>query len=217
MLDRFSWRSYDLETILPSGWQSLILKVSEEAVAKTLKPRSVTSREGDPDLSIPALTVNGEVVRQQLPWLYDLYKQLFRDLAQLSSLEPVQCAENPIYGATLNVQRGVKMRYECHVDSNPIEGLLYVTDHPKGTGGELVVANDPLASSVAHVEADCSVVYPASGNLIFFDARRFAHYVRPLKSEDSQRVVLAMNFYTPSCPESSRPSDLNSHLFGYED
>ena len=32
------------------------------------------------------------------------------------------------------------MRYECHVDSNPIEGLLYLTEHPEGNRGELVVS-----------------------------------------------------------------------------
>jgi hypothetical protein len=28
------------------------------------------------------------------------------------------------------------------------------------------------------------------------------------------RVVAVMNFYTRSCPESTRPTDLNRHLFG---
>ncbi|MCW5939870.1 MAG: 2OG-Fe(II) oxygenase [Fimbriimonadaceae bacterium] len=217
MIDRFSWRSYDLNTLLPADWQQAILNVSEDAIAKTLKPRSVTSREGDPDLSIPVLTVDGTTVRHRLPWLYSLYEGLFRDLAQLGTHEPVSVAANAVYGATLNVQRGVKMRYECHVDSNPIEGLLYVTDHPKGSGGELVVANSTMANSVSEVDADCSVVYPASGNLIFFDARRFAHYVRPLTSDSAVRVVVAMNFYTPSSSEADRPKDLSGHLFGYQE
>jgi hypothetical protein len=30
------------------------------------------------------------------------------------------------------------------------------------------------------------------------------------------RVVAVMNFYTTSCPESTRPLDLNRHLFGAE-
>ena len=33
------------------------------------------------------------------------------------------------YGVVLNVQRGTKMRFECHVDSNPLTGLLFCTDH----------------------------------------------------------------------------------------
>lgn len=215
-MDRFSWRSYDLGTALPRNWQSDVLTVARtKAVKKVLLPRSVTSREGDPNLQIEVSTVGGATLRQELPWLFNLYKGLFRDLAQLGSHEPVSTAASDLIGANLNVQtRG--MRYEAHVDSNPIEGLLYCTDHPKGSGGELVVANDPKAQSISEIDRDCSIVYPSAGNLIFFDARRFPHYVRPLVDSEAIRVVVAMNFYTPSCPESSRPADLNDHLFGYK-
>jgi hypothetical protein len=215
-MDRFSWRSYDMGTALPPNWQNDVLTVARtKAVKKVLLPRSVTSREGDPNLQIPVSTVGGAVLRGELPWLFNLYKGLFRDLAQLGTHEPVSTAASDQIGANLNVQTA-GMRYEAHVDSNPVEGLLYCTDHPKGSGGELVVANDPNAKSIAEIDRDCSIVYPAAGNLIFFDARRFPHYVRPLVAADAIRVVVAMNFYTPSCPESSRPADLNDHLFGYK-
>ena len=58
------------------------------------------------------------------------------------------------------------MRFDVHVDSNPLQGLLYVTDHPKGTGGEPAVANNCAAHSLDEVEEDCSVVYPVAGNLL---------------------------------------------------
>jgi len=215
MIDRFSWRSYDLRTHLPANWQTELLEAAAtKAQSKVLKPKSVTSRESDEELGIHVMTVGGVTLRESCPWLYDLYKGLFRDLAQLACTEPVSTASNDTYGAVLNVQRGQNMRYECHVDSNPIEGLLYVTTHVPGTGGELVVANRPDARSVEDVEQDCSVVYPIAGNLVFFDARRFSHYVRPLASEHDLRVVVAMNFYTPSCSEADRPTDLTPHLFG---
>jgi hypothetical protein len=215
MIDRFCWRSYDLNSLLPAGWRAKIISVAtSESVRKVLRPRSVTSREGSPDLSIPVATVSGLRVKESLPWLHSLYVGLFRDLAQLGTHEPVLVATNPLYGAVLNVQSGTGMRYEAHVDSNPIEGLLYVTTHVEGAGGELVVANNSSADSVAGIDADCSIVYPVSGNLVFFDARRFPHYVRALRAESDVRVVVAMNFYTPSCPESARPADLNAHLFG---
>jgi len=217
MIDRFSWRSYDLRTILPRHWQEQILTVADTAVRKTLRPLSVTSREGDENARIAVMTVNGQVVRRDIPWLHDLYLGLFKDLANVGVLEPVVVAENDIYGAVINVQRGQHMRYECHIDSNPIEGLLYVTDHPKGSGGELVVANNQLATSIEDVEADCTIVYPTAGNLVFFDARRFPHYVRALNDNTAVRVVVAMNFYTPSSPESARPADLDKHLFGHID
>ena len=34
----------------------------------------------------------------------------------------------------MNVQEGTD-RYECHVNTNPVEALLYVTDHPRGSLG----------------------------------------------------------------------------------
>ena len=217
MLDRFSWRSYDLRSILPVDWQDQILATARRAVSKTIHPVSVTSREGNPDLEITLLSVHGDVIREQLPWLHNLYKGHLRDLVQLAFSEPVFAAINDIIGAVIHVQRGTDMRYESHIDTVPTVGLLYVTDHPKGSGGELVVANSPSANSVAEIEADCSIVYPAAGNFVFFDGRRFPHYVRPLVKPDDVRVVVAMDFFTPSCSEEARPDDLNAHLYGSAD
>ena len=117
------------------------------------------------------------------------------------------------YGVVLNVQQGESMRFECHVDSNPLTGLLFLTDHPAG-GGELVVGHNPAAASIEAVERDCSVIRPHAGHLIFFDGKTHPHYARVLRSRSDVRVVAVMNFYTGSCPESTRPPELNRHLFG---
>jgi hypothetical protein len=117
------------------------------------------------------------------------------------------------YGIVLNVQRGTTMRFECHVDSNPLTGLLFCTDHQTGAGGELVFAHDPAAADTKAVERACSVIRPQAGHLIFFDGRTHPHYARPLTTESQLRVVAVMNFYTMSCPESTRPPELNRHLF----
>ena len=116
------------------------------------------------------------------------------------------------YGIVLNVQRGTGMRFEFHVDSNPMTGLLFCTDHPEG--GDLVFAHDPAAAGIEAAERDCSVIRPRAGHLIFFDGRQHPHYARPLRTESDMRVVAVMNFYTESCPESTRPQELNRHLFG---
>ncbi len=55
---------------------------------------------------------------------------------------------------------------------------------------------------------------PQSGHLIFFDGRFQPHYVRPLTSEADIRIVAVMNYYTSSFPESTRPPELNQHLYG---
>lgn len=210
---RFRWREFHVENLLPTGWQESILQVARaQSKAKVIVPTSVTSREASRSLQIPVLTVGGVQTRQQLPWLFDLYRGLFRTLGQLTVSEPISIATDDRYAVNLNVQIGEGMRYECHVDSNPLEGLLYVTSHPPGSGGELVVANSCSAMGVEEVSADCERLHPISGTLVFFDGRKHPHYVAPLNSRSAIRVVVAMNYYTSSCPESARPLDLNRHL-----
>jgi hypothetical protein len=162
------------------------------------------------------LTVGGRRVAEQLPWLYSLYQTRFRDLAQQLTSEPVTCASDVRYGVTLNVQRGGSMRYEAHVDSNPIEGLLYFTSHPPNRGGDLRVSNVGDVAGIAEIDADVTCIYPVAGHIIYFDARHHSHYVTSLADNGDMRVVAAMNFYTPASPEGSRPRDLNKHLFGEE-
>ncbi len=142
--------------------------------------------------------VHAVQVQQKLPWLYKLYRDRFLELASLAWGEPIDPAVDDRYGVVLNVQHGNTMRFECHVDSNPVTGLLFFTDHPAG-GGELAVARDE----------------PRAGRLIFFDGKKYPHYARTLVAEHDTRVVAVMNFYTRSCPEeSTRPIGLNQHLFG---
>jgi hypothetical protein len=201
--------------MLPADWSKELLTVAaRHADVVEVEPTSVTSREASDVGSIETVTVPGDRLREAAPWLFDLYRGLFRDLGQTLVSEPLACATDDLYAAVLNVQRGSQMRYECHVDSNPMQGLLYVTSHMPGDGGELVVGNNSNAASVEEVDADCSTVYPVAGHLLFFDGRHSPHYVRSLNSDNAIRVVVAMNFYTPSSPESQRPSDLNHHLFG---
>jgi hypothetical protein len=213
MKKRFAWHEVDVIGILPVGWQAQILNfATASAVPKTIVPTSVTSRESAVDLKIPVLTVGGARIKSGLPWLYSLYENDFRDIGQRFVAEPLATASDVRYAVNLNVQRGADMRYECHVDSNPLEGLLYITTHSPGSGGELVVSQNPAALGPKEIDKDCARIYPKAGTLVFFDARQFPHYVAPLKGQDDVRVVVAMNYYTPSCPESSRPKDLNRHL-----
>jgi 2OG-Fe(II) oxygenase superfamily len=161
---------------------------------------------------VPRGRLHAHQVRDRLPWLYELYHGAFLELAGETCEEEVSPAVDDRYGVVLNVQRGTRMRFECHIDSNPLTGLLFCTDHVDG--GELVFAHDATAASIAEVERDCSVVRPLAGHLIFFDARQYPHYVRPLTHESDIRVVAVMNYYTETSPEADRPHALNRHLYG---
>ncbi len=75
-------------------------------------------------------------------------------------------------------------------------------------------AAGPLSGDIVAVEQDCSMIRPTAGHLIVFDGRQHPHYARPLRSDSDLRVVAVMNFYTESSPESTRPRELNRHLYG---
>ena len=78
----------------------------------------------------------------------------------------------------------------------------------------VVFGYDQAAANVDAAERNCSLIRPHRGHLIFFDGRRHPHYARALRSESDVLVVAVMNFYTESFPESTRPPELNRHLYG---
>jgi hypothetical protein len=205
----------DVCAALPSGWVDRIRQLARErAEHRELVPTSVTSREDAAVRAVPVLTVAGDEIALELPWLQELYEHLFREIAEAVFAQPVATASVSSYGINLNIQRGSSMRYESHVDSNPISGLLYVTNHPPGCGGELVVANRGDVRGIEHIEQDCSRVHPVAGHLVLFNAQRHSHYVAPLTKAADERIAVVMNFYTAASPESDRPDDLSQHLFG---
>lgn len=210
----FWWTTFDLTSRLPRDWQQEIAEVAVGADFQRFPRTPILSRETPEIFHISRGRVHASDVRQNLPWLYGFYRSFFLELAQATCAEPVTPALDDRYGMVLNVQRGTEMRFECHVDSNPLTGVLFCTDHLAGAGGELIFGNDPTAPGIDAVERDCSVIRPHAGHLIFFDGRQHPHFARPLLADTDVRVVAVMNFYTESCPESTRPPELNRHLFG---
>lgn len=210
---RFHWSTFDLNAYLPADWQAEVRTVAQTRADIRDFPRTpVLSREAEEVQYIPRGRVHADQVRSQLPWLYQLYRGVFLDLAQVGCSERVVAASDDRYGVVLNVQCGTGMRFECHVDSNPLTGLLFCTDHT--VGGELVIAHDATAASTTAVDRDCTTIRPHAGHLLFFDARDHPHYARPLTADEDVRIVAVMNFYTESCPETTRPGELNTHLYG---
>lgn len=214
MQPRFRWTTFDVTGSLPENWQQEINTAATGADFGEFPRTPILSREA-PDVShIARGRVHAAEVRTQLPWLYGVYRGEFLELASQVAQETVLPASDDRYGVVLNVQQGTTMRFECHVDSNPLTGLLFCTDH--AGGGELVFAHDAEAAGIAAVDKDCSVIRPHAGHLILFDARGHPHYSRPLTAASDRRIVAVMNFYTDSFPESTRPPELNRHLYGDE-
>jgi hypothetical protein len=210
---RFQWIALDVKSLLPLDYSDDIKLVASDAEFRDFSRTPVLSREAE---HVPYITrgrVDADKVQQRLPWLYKLYRSDFLELANQAWGEPIKAAFDDRYGIVLNVQQGNTMRFECHVDSNPVTGLLFFTDHPAG-GGELVVGHDPDMIGVDALDRNGSVIRPQAGQLIFFDGKTHPHYARTLLSASDVRVVAVMNFYTESCPESTRPPELNRHRFG---
>lgn len=214
MPPRFRWTTFDVTSQLPEGWQKDIAAVAAGAIFREFPRTPELSRESADVQHILRGRIYGDRVRQHLSWLYESYRGLFLELAQATCPEPVAAAQDDRYSVVLNIQDGTTMRFECHVDSNPLTGLLFCTDHETGNGGELVFAHEPDATGIDSVDRDCTVIRPHAGHVIFFDGRIHPHYARRLRSRSDMRIVAVMNFYTESCPESTRPAGLNRHLFG---
>jgi len=209
----FHWTTFDLTSQLPQDWRHDIIAAAAGAEVREFPRTPILSREAADISHIRRGPVEGDGVQDSLPWLREFYRNDFLEFARLAwADDTVEPARDDRYGIVLNVQRGTTMRFEFHVDSNPLTGLLFCTDHR--AGGELVFAHDKDATDIDAVKQDCSVIWPHAGHLIFFDGRNYPHYARPLRSESDTRVVAVMNFYTESCPESTRPPELNRHRFG---
>ena len=210
MLDMFGWATFDVTWILPDGWQQDVRRSAGEAEVRPFGRTPVISREADDVRQVVRGRVHADQVASGLPWLRKLYRADFRELGERATGRKVYAAADERYGAVLNVQRGPGMRFECHVDSNPLTGLLFCTDHGPGAGGELVFGHNKMARSVAGIERSCSILRPQAGHLILFDGREHPHYVRALRAADDVRVVAVMNYYTNECLESTRPPELSA-------
>ncbi len=172
MLPTFKWTTFDVTGLLPSRWRQEVLEVAANADFRQFPPTPVISREAADVQSIHRGRVHVNQVARDFPWLRRSYRSDFRELAERVTGGAVAAAHDERYGAVLNVQRGIEMRFEWHIDSNPLTGLLFCTDHGPGDGGEVVFSHSPEARSQADMERSCTVIRAQAGHLIFFDGRR---------------------------------------------
>jgi hypothetical protein len=146
--------------------------------------------------------VDGVAIRSHLPWLDDLYKREFLSRASEVYGEQLAPSDQVQNGVNINVIQGPTQRYERHVDTNPLTGLLFVTTHGPEEGGQLVFRGD----------ADRLECEPQQGHLLLFDARDAPHEVTPLVS-DTVRISVPMNYFTKEAL-AARPHDLDHYLYG---
>ncbi len=186
---------------VPSDWSKQVCTVaSDESVRTVLDGSSETSREGTP-VAIEVYVVDGVSVQRHLPWLNTLYRTKLLELASAMTGLSMVPSIDLCSGLNINSIRGLGGRYERHVDSNPLTGALFVTDHSPEEGG---VLEFDCGDTIRRVE-------PRVGLLAMFDARETPHVVTPLKREIT-RISVLMNFYISGYPQ-ARPTDLNDYLY----
>jgi hypothetical protein len=165
-----------------------------------LDGRSSTSREPMDALPTRVTVVDGDAIVTTLPWLDSLYRNELARLASDFAGKSVSLAQDSQSAVNINSLEGQGARYERHVDSNPVTGILFATTLTSDEGGELVFESSP----------DELVIRPEAGMFIVFDARDIVHYVMPLKKH-IERLSIPMNFYLPDANQ--RPVDLDRYLY----
>jgi hypothetical protein len=172
------------------------------AVPSQLRGDVATSLE-PPDAILDYRLLNGDQVEVHLTELDRLYREDLCGIAERLLGKPVMISPDRRSGVNVNVLEGMGSRYEWHVDSNPLTGLLVLTECGRSSGGRLVFGQDPdnqifLALSV--------------GQLLLFDARDVPHCVEPLGGP-TRRVTAPMNFYVVGDPV-VRPDGIDESLYG---
>jgi hypothetical protein len=200
--------SFDVTPLLPPRWQEQIRQCSaQHSHWRVLDGISVTSREAQfRDTAAPKVgVVSGDVIAKELLWLNGLYRKDFLTLANSIGATEYEVCSDRRAGVNINATPR-DARYEWHVDSNPLTGLLFVTSHDPSEGGQLVFRPDPVSRPDEDWELRVS---PYAGTLLLFDARESAHVVTRLHAD--LRLSVPMNYYIAGHHE--RPEDLDGYLY----
>lgn len=186
---------------LPPNWVEQVEACIDEHAKTSVLDADVTTGFQE---SSRIRVVFGDDCKHYLPWLYDLYVGRLLQFISESMSRTYYTARDLRSAININVLEGKGAFYEEHCDSNPLTGLLFVTDADATSGGQLVFK---------YADGSQHRVNPRRGLFIAFDARQLVHYVSPLES-DFRRISVPMNFY--DSPETQlRPEGLDQRL--YED
>ena len=195
---------YDLtgDALLPDGWVEDVMGVVRSNARHAELRGGVDSSLEPAGTVIEYDLVDGAAVRTRLQWLDALYRGQFRTLASEVFGEELLVSDQVTNGVNVNVLTHRGSRYELHVDTNPLTGLLFITTHHDSDGGKLVF----------HGEYDSCHVSPVTGHLLLFDARRAPHEVERLLT-DGVRISVPMNYFTAEAL-AARDADLDNYLYG---
>lgn len=178
------YQQIDVKRHLPLDWRRGVLRV--------VRDHGFTSPAED---RAGLRIVSGEVAQEKLPWLWDLYAGRLRRFVEICIDAPVYVQNLTPAALTINVLSGADARYEWHVDTNPVTGILYLSE---AQGGRLV-----FRGSSAYVR-------PRVGRFICFRTAGVEHRVTPLAG--GIRISVPMNYFL-SATDQERPADLDQQIY----
>jgi hypothetical protein len=189
------------EGLVPSDWlEQIDAQVSAHATSAVLVGGTSTSLE-PVGSNIQYRLLDGLAIHRCLPWLDEIYRGPLLTVASAAAGRRLVPSASVRSGVNLNILDGPGGRYELHLDSNPLTGLLFVTPHDERSGGQLLFRIDD-----SELRID-----PVPGLFITFDARKLPHAVTPL-TDPVIRISAPMNYYTAD--DAARPDDLDAYLYG---
>lgn len=157
----------------------------------------------NPDVALEYFVADGLVVAAQLPVIMTMYRELIPAFTQTYiglEIVPSRFERSSI---TLNLLRGEGCRYEKHVDSNSVTGLLFASTLTPEDGGAL---------RLHYPGAEPLDIYPSRGTFLLYDARWVPHEVMPLL-RDTVRLSMPMNYFLKTDIE-VRQEHLDDYIFG---
>ena len=89
MLPTFQWTTFDVNSLLTPGWQEAIAPIALNADFRDFPRTPGLTREAPSVQVIPRGRVHADTVKDSLGWLYGLYRDGFRQLAERVAGEPV--------------------------------------------------------------------------------------------------------------------------------
>ena len=116
----FRWTTFDLTSSLSRDWQQEIAATAADADFREFPRTPILSREGRDVQRVYRGRVHAAAVRTTCPGCMGSTGGDSSTSHESLADQPVMAAHDDRYGVVLNVQRGTKMRFECHVDSNPL-------------------------------------------------------------------------------------------------
>ena len=191
----------DFSEKFPFDWKKQVSALIQSSSKSTvLDGASETSRE-KLGTRIPVRIVEGKAIARDLPWLVRLYEHDFLQFASDSFGKQLFVCNETNDAININCIEGVAARYEWHVDTNPVTGILFVETFDKSDGGALIFRK----------QGEEFRFQPRSGWFCCFAAQDVEHAVEPLLAS-TMRTSIPMNYYVDRT-NTGRDPTLNAYLY----